>query len=119
MSRRRWAYTMGGNPLPEPVEVTEDFQSTPERSGNTFMIDRWMEGLRGPDGADWSSRGRRKEDQRLKGWADMSDFKGAQEKRVAEAQNRQERLSGKAPPPRELTEQVGRIAYEMKHRRKG
>jgi hypothetical protein len=114
--RRRWTYTMGGKPLPEPVEVTPDFQSAPERSGNTFMVDRWMEGLRGPDGADWGSRRRRAEDQHIKGWADMSDFKGAQEKRAAEAQERQERLAGRAPPPRELTELVGRTAYEMRQR---
>lgn len=85
--KRRWLYTSGGTPLPEPVEVTPDFQATPERSGNAFMVDRFMEGAVTTDGVDIGSRSRRREYMKAHGVTDSSDYSGhlakAAERRAA------------------------------------
>lgn len=74
--RRRFLYTMGGVPLPEPIEVSEDFQARPERSGNLFMIDRYMEGVQSPiDGSDIGSRAKRREHMKAHGLVDAADYK--------------------------------------------
>jgi hypothetical protein len=65
---------MGGNPLPEPLEVTEDFQSAPERSGALVMVDRFMDGDRATDGTDIGSRAKRRDYMRVNGLAEVSDF---------------------------------------------
>lgn len=70
--RRRFAYTMGGTPLPEPVEVTADFQATSDRQ--PLFTDRYMEGDRAPDGTDISNRTRRKAWMQATGSADAGDF---------------------------------------------
>ena len=114
MTRRRWAYTMGGNPLPEPVEVTEDFQAAPERNGSLFMVDRFMEGDRATDGADIGSRTKRRSYMQAHGLADAGDYTNAWEKARAE---KEARVLGKAPLSREIVEEVGRVAYELKQRR--
>jgi len=85
MSRRRWTYTMGGVPLPEPVEVSEDFQSTSERQ--PVFTDRYMEGLRATDGTDISTRAKRRAYMEANGLADCSDFK--QHWKKAEEERRQ------------------------------
>jgi hypothetical protein len=76
MSRKRWAYTLGGQPLPEPVEVSEDFAGEGADRQPTFT-DRYMEGARSPiDGSDIGSRARRKEHMRAHGLVDADDYKG-------------------------------------------
>jgi hypothetical protein len=72
MSRRRFAYTIGGRPLHEPVEVTEDFQATSERM--PLFTDRFMEGGVAPDGTDIGSRQKRRSWMAATGSADASDF---------------------------------------------
>lgn len=79
MSRRRYAYTRGGVPLPEPVEVPDDFQSAAERM--PIFGDGYMDGTRSPlDGADIGSRTKRREYMKLRGLADASDYSGTWEK---------------------------------------
>jgi hypothetical protein len=74
MSRQRWAYTMGGKPLAEPVLVSEDFQST---CGLTAPVtDLYMDGVRAPDGTDIGSRTKRRNYMRANNLADYDDFKG-------------------------------------------
>lgn len=70
--RRRWLYTSGGEPLPEPVEVTADVTLGGERM--PLFTDRFMEGDRAPDGTDISSRQKRKDWMKATGSADASDF---------------------------------------------
>lgn len=74
MSRRRFLYTMGGQPLAEPVEVGSDFEAAPTRSNTLIQCDRFMEGDRAPDGADIGSRNKRKDWMKATGSADYSDF---------------------------------------------
>ena len=72
MSRRRWAYTSGGQPLPEPIEVSPDFQAYAERV--PLATDRFMDGDMAPDGTDIGSRQKRRDWMRATGSADASDF---------------------------------------------
>lgn len=72
MTRRRYAYTLGGRPLSEPVEVTEDFQATSDRQ--PLFSDRFMDGDKAPDGTDIGSRSKRKAWMSATGSADASDF---------------------------------------------
>lgn len=65
---------MGGRPLPEPVEVTPDYQTDEERP--PVYTDRYMEGVRATDGTDIGSRAKRREYMRIHGLADAADFKG-------------------------------------------
>jgi hypothetical protein len=83
--RRRWTYTMGGSPLPEPVEVTEDFQSTPGRQ--PLFTDRFMEGDRATDGTDIGSRAKRRQYMQAHGLADVSDFTEHWKRAEAERNN--------------------------------
>ncbi len=72
MTRRRYAYTMGGVALSEPVEVGEDFHGGGERQ--PVFTDRHHEGNRAPDGADIGSRAKRAAWMKATGSADASDF---------------------------------------------
>lgn len=85
MSRTRYLYTLGGQPLPEPIEVTADFQASRERSGDLLMIDRFMEGERAPDGTDIGNRQKRRDWMRATGSADYSDFSGGHWERARAA----------------------------------
>lgn len=77
--KRRFAYTMGGVPLPEPVEVSQDFQVTAERM--PLFGDGYMDGTRSPlDGADIGSRTKRREYMKVRGLVDAADYSGTWEK---------------------------------------
>lgn len=86
VSRRRYAYTLGGVPLPEPIEVSEDYHGGDGRSGALIMCDRFMEGTTSPiDGTDIGSRAKRREHMRAHGLADASDYSpGWYEKKARE-----------------------------------
>lgn len=92
MSRKRYAYTMGGVPLPEPVEVSEDYHGGDGRSGALLMVDRHMEGERAPDGTDIGSRTKRRDYMRANGLADASDYTQQHQR---DAQRRAEYFQGK------------------------
>ena len=112
MTRRMWAYTSGGRPLPEPVEVGEGFvQPDSERSGSLFMVDRFMEGDRATDGTDIGSRTKRRDYMRANGLADAGDFKEHWAK--AEAQ----RFSAKQDRPQRV-EAIRKAMYDMQKGRK-
>lgn len=84
MSRQRWAYTMGGKPLPEPIRVDDNFQST---LGLTAPVsDLYMDGVRAPDGTDIGSRTKRRAYMQAHGLADYDDFKGTFAKAAQERQ---------------------------------
>lgn len=86
MSRRRFLYTQGGVPLPEPVEVTPEHQTYDARQ--PVFTDRYMEGVRSPiDGADIGSRAKRREYMKARGLVDADDYKGQWQK---DAERRQE-----------------------------
>lgn len=91
MTRRRWAYTMGGEPLPEPVEVTEDYVGGDGRM--PLFTDRYMEGVTSPvDGSDIGSRAKRREHMKLHGLVDADDYK---QEWAAKREKREAFLQGK------------------------
>lgn len=111
MSRRRWLYTQGGKPLPEPVEVTSDYVDTSSERMPLFT-DRYLEGARATDGTDVGSRRKRREYMLRNDVTDASDYRQFHADRPKrEAVERQREL-------RSLTEQVGRTAYQLTHRRR-
>lgn len=55
MSRRRFLYTQGGQPLPEPVEVSEDFSDAPRPTGDGLKFE--LEQVQGMKGERFGSRG--------------------------------------------------------------
>lgn len=74
MTRRRWVYTEGGKPLPQPYEVGEDFQNSPGRAAP--YTDSYMDGARATDGTDIGSRAKRRAYMKAHNLADADDFKG-------------------------------------------
>ena len=72
MSRKRYAYTIGGVPLAEPMEVSEDYHGGDGRM--PLFTDRHMEGDRAPDGTDIGSRAKRRDYMRTHGVTDASDY---------------------------------------------
>jgi len=78
MSRRRFVYRKNEETgAIESVEVAQDYQSAPERSGSNFLVDRYMEGTRSPvDGSDIGSRAKRREHMKAHGLVDADDYKG-------------------------------------------
>lgn len=112
--RRRWLYTSGGNPLPGPVEVSEDFTGREAPTNAGIMTDRWMEGTKAPDGTDIGSRWKRREYMTRAGVADAGDYTQHWQKA---AERKAEYVQGRSAPDKELRETVGRAAYELKHQR--
>ena len=74
MARRRWVYTEGGKPLPEPIEVSEDWSNTVRRVD--VVTDLYMDGVAATDGTDIGSRKKRRAYMQAHGLADADDFKG-------------------------------------------
>lgn len=108
MSRRRFAYTLGGVPLSAPVEVSEDYRGGDSRQ--PVFTDRYMEGTRSPvDGSDIGSRSKRREHMRVHGLADAADFKGEWGK----AAERREGIRSGRVDKHERREQIAR-AMERK-----
>lgn len=83
MSRRRWLYTSGGAPLPEPMEVSEDYVP-PDSEKAPVFTDRYMEGVKAPDGTDIGSRAKRRAYMQANGLADADDYKGVWAKAAKE-----------------------------------
>lgn len=107
MTRRRWTYTMGGNPLPGPVEVSADVAGHAERQ--PLFTDRFMEGDRATDGTDIGSRSKRRDYMRTNGLADVADFTEHWKRAEAERTN----LSrGKA----ERTEAIRKALHVLEQR---
>jgi hypothetical protein len=107
MTRRRWTYTDGGRPLPEPVEVSPDYQRYEERQ--PLFTDRWREGSRATDGTDIGSRAKERDYMKATGLAHASDFAETWQKAN---QKKSEQRMGVVRVDRELKDTVGRAAYE-------
>lgn len=114
MSRRRWVYTEGGKPLPEPVEVTQDWRdpgiAAPLRS------DAEVYGSVTPstDGTDISSRTKHRAYMQRNGLALASDYTEAHAKAREE---RAKALSGDSDT-RARREDVARALYTNTRGRK-
>lgn len=111
MTRRRWLYTEGGRPLPEPIEVGEESEDTSGRM--PVFTDRYMEGMRATDGADISSRQRRAEYMRRNNLADADDFKGTW---ARAAEQRAAFYGAKGHDRTARREAIGRALYQLEKR---
>ncbi len=110
MTRRRWVYTQGGQPLPEPIEVSSDWSADPKRCD--VVTDLYMDGVRSVEGVDIGSRRKRREYMHANGLADADDFRGVWAK--AEKQREAIRTGTDSDPSRR--EAVGRAIYEHSKR---
>jgi hypothetical protein len=112
MTRRRWVYTSGGNPLPEPIEVGDEYVP-PDSERVPVTTDRYMEGIRATDGTDISSRQKRNEWMKRNNLVDVGDCQGvwakAAKEREALAQGRHDSSARR--------EAVGRAVYELSRRK--
>lgn len=113
MSRRRWIYTEGGHPLPEPIEVTEEWRQ-PDAGAPHTSEEEIYGSLRATDGTDISSRTKRREYMRQKGVTDASDFAET----WAKAQKEREAFRRGEQSNPERREALGRIAYQMEQRKR-
>lgn len=111
MSRRRWVYTEGGQPLAEPLEVTEEAQA-PARL--EVAAGGFYEGQRALDGTDVSTRRRFNEYLRRTNCAVADDFKTTW---ADAAKARADALAGRKRNP-QLRETIGRVAYQMEMKRR-
>lgn len=109
MTRRRWVYTEGGRPLPEPYEVADDYQP-PVRV--EIAAGALYDGQRALDGTDVSTRRRFNEYMRRNGYALADDFKGEWAKA---AQSREDFRAGRRKDPT-LRDAIGRAAYQLEKR---
>lgn len=110
---RRWVYTEGGRPLPEPYEATAEAQHTARLEIATGSV---YDGQRALDGTDVSTRRRFEEYLRRTGTCMADDFKGEWQKAAAA---REEYRAGRQRNPK-LRDDIGRAAYQLekKGRRK-
>lgn len=108
MSRRRWVYTEGGKPLPEPIEVGQDYCPAVSSTGDLGKFE--YDNLRATDGTDISSRTKRRHYMQAHGLADPRDFRET----GAKAQAQREAFYTARTDTRELTDTVGRIAHQLR-----
>ncbi len=73
MSRRRYVYTCGGEPLPEPIEVSDDWAGT-ERRAQTPTEELVYGGVAATDGTPINTRKRHREYLASRGMAMASDY---------------------------------------------
>jgi len=112
MSRKRYLYTMGGQPLPEPIEVSEDFTGA-ERRAQTTTEEIVHGGNRSPEGYDISTRKRRREYMRATGVADHSDFTN----HLAKAREQRDRFFTGNSGDKSRREIIGRAMHEARRRK--
>lgn len=111
---KRWVYTQNGRPLPEPIEVTQDYEP-PADATVPLVTDRYLEGERTPDGVDISSRRKRDEYMRREGVTHANDYR----QQLAKAkEKRAEFFRGNTGQTDEIAETVGRKAYQLQTQRK-
>lgn len=112
MTRRRWLYTMGGNPLPEPIEVGEEYAPVDVRA--PVYSDLYMDGVRATDGTDISSRAKRNEWMKRNDFVDVGDCTGM----WAKAAKEREALAQGKHDTGARREAIGRAIYCLEQRRK-
>ena len=86
--RRKWVYTIGGVPLPEPIEVSSDWSSAPLRA-QTATEELTYGGMRATDGTPINSRKKHRDYCRQVGGTVISDYKEFWAKKAAERESMQ------------------------------
>lgn len=110
MSRKRWVYTQGGQPLPEPIEVSEDYVA-PVDGRMPLFTDRYMEGAHAVDGTDIGSRRKRAEYMKANQLADANDFTNHWAKA---SEQREEARRGSSRNRAEIREDIARALYRRR-----
>ena len=110
MTRRRFVYTEGGQPLPEPIEVSEDWSNGtgPSKRSEAEVYGKLVTA----EGVDVSSRRRYREYCQTAGVTHYSDFKQVNERA---AQRRQQFASGELTRS-DCADAVGRAMYQAGQR---
>lgn len=111
-ARRRWVYTQGGQSLPEPIEVSDEWSDVPKRTGDGLKFE--FDNMRATDGADISSYTKHKRYMKERGLALLGDFKETGEK----ARRGRERCFSPQHQSRERRETMGRALHQMRQRRR-
>jgi hypothetical protein len=116
MSRRRWVYTDGGRPLPEPVEVTEDWHNPGNELGHKSEAEVYGN-LQATDGTDLSSRRKHREYMKRNGLTISEDYRQTWAKA---AQERADVFNGTSTKDKKARrEAVERAVYEVTNNRRG
>lgn len=110
MSRKRYLYTQGGVPLPEPIEVCEDWSNSlgPAKRSEAEVYGNLVTA----EGVDVSSRKRYREHCQRAGVTHYSDFRGE----WAQAEKRRAALASGELTRRDCAEAVGRAMYQAGQR---
>jgi hypothetical protein len=107
VSRTRYVYTHGGVPLPEPIEVGEDYED-PSAARCGPVTDLYMDGTRATDGTDIGSRAKRRAYMQANNVTDASDYTQSWAKARAE----REALATAKHDTQARREALGRALYE-------
>lgn len=113
MSRRRWVYTQGGMPLPEPIEVTSDWKQPDV--GPSLKSEEEVYGKLAPatDGTRLDSKRRHAEYMRANNLTIADDFKNT----WAAAEVKRERMAQGDFDHARRRETIGRAAYEIEKKK--
>jgi len=103
-ARRRWLYTSGGQPLPEPIEISEDLDLAEKRAPVSTEAIAY-DGLRATDGTPIDTRRRHREYMKERGLALFGDFS-------PESQAR-DRAAAAAKSDASLHDQIGRLIHDI------
>jgi len=107
VQRGRWIWDEAAQKLVR----AEDYVPPSMARDAAIMVDRFMEGQSTPDGADISSRTKRKAYMAAHGVADYDDFKNVRAKAAAE---KEAKRRGEFKPDKQLRETIGRALYREK-----
>lgn len=110
MSRKRWVYTVGGQPLDKPIEVSEDWSNTigPSKRSEAEVYGNLVTA----EGVDVSSRRKYREHCQRAGVTHYSDFRGVN----AQAEQRRQRFASGELTRSGCAEAVGRAMYQLGQR---
>lgn len=109
MSRRRWVYTSGGNPLPSPVEVTDDWRDASRDVGHKSEAEVYGK-LQAVDGTDLSTRKRHRDYMKREGLAMREDYKNT----LTEARKSRDAFYAGDWDTKARREDVARAVYKHK-----
>lgn len=115
MTKKRWVYTEGGRPLPQPVEVTQDWSNP--GSGASLKSEAEVYGNLTPatDGTDISTRTRHQQYMKRNNLTVAEDFTQHWEKAAKE---REKVFNGQVDRA-ERRETIGRALHEARRKRNG
>lgn len=110
--RKRWVYTSGGRPLPEPIEVSDDWENV---RGESHRSEEEIFGkLTNPEGGDMSSRKKMRDYMKANDLAHHDDFKEHFAKK--EVERRAMFTPGSRWGAKERKEDVARALYQHKEK---